>query len=530
MEISSTVGVLAGIAFVVLAGFNVVSMLEAGHTQNAVMRNRLVVLHRVGGYAFVIFFCVMACAMSQRLVGEGLSHELPAHLVVHVVLVLGLAPLLLLKVAIARRYKAYHFLLMPLGLTIFMMSALLVAIPAFSEFLRSADPSGPGVKVTAVIAIALSALLCGSALRSTMKRPIRSLVSLRFPSTMTPSRSAPRKNANSPMTLRLVEIVPETHDTKTLRFLLPPGRPLQAKPGQFLAFQWIIDGQRVLRSYTISSSPVHTDHVEITPKRVENGRVSRFLHDEAKTGLIVEATGPYGRFYFDETLHRSIVLIAAGAGITPMISMLRYIADRGLSTPATLLYGVRTRKDIIFATELERLRERVPSFNYSVTLSQPDETWKGRKGRLTREAISEHLTDLDSPTFFLCGPQGFMDSARHVLTSLGVSESRITQESFGKKTTGGNPARREPLGTVEFVRSNTVCEFPAGSTLLDVAEANGVAIPFGCRQGKCGTCATRVLSGGVHMDTDAGLTVDQKNSGYVLACVSRVAGNVVVQA
>jgi len=122
-----------------------------------------------------------------------------------------------------------------------------------------------------------------------------------------------------------------------------------------------------------------------------------------------------------------------------------------------------------------------------------------------------------------------MDSVRRVLTSLGVNESRITQESFGERTTGGNP-QSQLVATVEFIRSNTVCEFPAGPSLLDVAETNGVVIPFGCRQGQCGTCATRVVSGVVHMDTDAGLTAEQKRAGYVLPCVSRAAGNVVVQA
>ena len=331
------------------------------------------------------------------------------------------------------------------------------------------------------------------------------------------------------MTLRLVEIVAQTDDTKSLRFSLPQERPLGAKPGQFLTFHWVIDGRRVVRSYTISSSPVRADYVEITSKRVDNGRVSGFLHDAANTGLTVEATGPYGQFYFDETSHRSIVLIAAGAGITPMIAILRYIDDRGLSTPATLLYVVRTRKDIIFATELERLRKCVPSFTYGVSLSQPDDVWQGRRGRLSRELILGHVTDLQSPTFFLCGPRGFMDSAREVLTSLGVNESRITQESFGERTTGGE-CEGQPLATVEFRQSNTVCEFPAGPSLLDVAETRGVAIPFGCRQGQCGTCATRVLSGAVHMDADAGLTAEQKSAGYVLPCVSRAAGNVVVQA
>jgi len=95
--------------------------------------------------------------------------------------------------------------------------------------------------------------------------------------------------------------------------------------------------------------------VEITPKRIENGCVSLFLKERAKPSLIVEASGPYCQFYFDETVHKSIVLIAAGSGITPMISMLRYIDDLKLATSVTLLYCVRTAADIIFQSELARL-------------------------------------------------------------------------------------------------------------------------------------------------------------------------------
>ncbi len=519
--ISSTLGRAAGIVFVGVACCNVILMFEAGRTQNVRLRNRLVSLHRVGGYTFIILFFTMVSAMSERLAGEGLSNTLSTHVIVHVVLALGLVPLLLLKVAIARRYKQAHFLLMPLGLAIFVISAVLVAIPSFSELLRSSDPEGVAFEVSILFVIALGVLLAGSAMRSTIQRSLRS-----SKKALRPVQGNP---AARPMTLRLAGIVAQTDDTTTFRFLPPQERPLQAKPGQFLTFHWIIDGQRVVRSYTISSSPICTDHVEITSKRVANGRVSGFLHDVAETGLTVEATGPYGQFYFDETSHHGIVLIAAGAGITPMIAILRYIDDRGLSTPTTLLYVVRTRKDIIFATELERLRKCVPSFTYRVSLSQPDDMWKGRRGHLSRELILEHVTDLQSPTFFLCGPRGFMDSARGILTSLGVNESRITQESFGARTTGEN-REGQPLATIEFRRSNTLCEFPAGPSLLDVAETHGVAIPFGCRQGRCGTCATRVVSGAVRMDTDAGLTADQKSAGYVLPCVSRSAGNVVVQA
>lgn len=332
------------------------------------------------------------------------------------------------------------------------------------------------------------------------------------------------------MTLVLVHIEQQTHDTKTFRFLIPRERSFQAKPGQFLTFHWVVEGKRMLRSYTISSSPMRSDYVEITSKRVKDGGISNFLNDQAALGLTVEASGPHGRFYFDEMVHRRIVLIAAGSGITPMISILRYIDDLRLPVVVTLLYCVRTHKDIIFEAELERLRDSVPNFNYGVSLSQPDDIWRGQRGHLTREFIFEHVIDLDTPTFFLCGPNGFMEKARQILTSAGVDESRITQESFGesKRPADSNLVVGQAVATVEFASSKKMCEVPNGATLLDVAEANGVEIPYGCRQGQCGTCATRVLCGTVRMDTDAGLSADQKKEGYVLPCVSHAEGVVVV--
>jgi len=272
--------------------------------------------------------------------------------------------------------------------------------------------------------------------------------------------------------------------------------------------------------------------VEITPKRAENGCVSVFLNDRAKPGLMVDASGPYGRFYFDEALHKSIVLIAAGSGITPMISMLRYIDDLKLPTPVTLLFCARTGADIIFQNELTRLGRSLYDFKYQVCLSRPDPNWAGHSGHLTGEFISQHVINVDSPTFFLCGPKGFMDSAREILATLGVNQDRILQESFGesKPSTESRPPEARSVATVVFIHSEKVCQVSAGSTLLDVPERNEVQIPYGCRQGLCGTCATRVLSGAVQMDVEAGLTAEQKDAGYVLPCVSRAEGTVVLAA
>jgi ferredoxin-NADP reductase len=528
---SNISAIVAGIAFVALALANVVMMLEASQpSRSLTTRTRLIAAHRVSGYLFVILLCMMAYGMSQRLAGLGITGHLPTHLVLHIVLVLVLVPLLLVKILIARRYKHSYSSLKALGITIFVISFVLVALPTFSELLRSANPGSLGLRLATgtVVAVCLvqSALVFKK--RNQTRASVGSSRISEIPARGTPLNS--HESSKSPVHLLLSQTEQQTHDTRTLRFHVLDERLLNAKPGQFLTFHWTIDGQQVTRSYTISSSPVHENYVEITPKRSENGCVSVFLNERAMPGLAVEASGPYGRFYFDETLHKSIVLIAAGSGITPMISMLRYIDDLELAIPVTLLYCVRTSADIIFENELARLGRSLPNFKHEVFLSRPDPTWKGRSGRLTEEFVTQNVSDLNAPTFFLCGPKGFMDNARQILSTLGVNQDRILQESFGesKPTTESRSLETRPVETVVFLHSQKVCQVSAGSALLDLAERNGVQIPYGCRQGLCGTCATRVLSGTVQMDVEAGLTAEQKNAGFVLPCVSRAEGTVVL--
>jgi ferredoxin-NADP reductase len=523
---------LAGITFVVLAAINAVVMLEAHRpVRGSVTKNRLIAAHRIGGYLFVILFCMMTYNMSQKLAGSGITGHLPIHLVFHVVLVLVLVPLLVLKILIARRYKQSHSSLKALGVGIFVVSFVLVAIPSFSEILRSASPGSLGARLATGLVATVCLVQCSLVLTKSIKSRVSRKIS-RVPVPAPATLLIEHVSGKSPISLRLTQTERQTHDTRTLRFWILNGKRLCAKPGQFLTFQWMVNGQRVPGSYTISSSPIHEDYVEITAKRMEDGHVSVFLDESASPGLEVEASGPYGRFHFDETHHKSIVLVAAGSGITPMMSMLSYIDDLKLTNHVRLLYCVRTHEDIIFQNELVRLRMSLPNFKYEVCLSRPHPTWTGRRGRLTKEFVSQHVTDLDSPTFFLCGPKGFMESAYQILLTLGINEDRILQESFGesKPSAKSSPKEARTVERVVFIQSEKVCHAFAGSTLLEVAEKNGVQIPYDCRAGLCGTCCTRVLSGTVQMDIEDGLTTEQKNAGYVLPCVSRVNGTVVVAA
>jgi ferredoxin-NADP reductase len=302
----------------------------------------------------------------------------------------------------------------------------------------------------------------------------------------------------------------------------------RGRPGQFFTFDWLLDGQKLARSYSISSSPTQTGFVEIAVKKQPEGRVSHFLNERAVIGLTVEARGPLGRFCFQENEHQRIALFAGGSGITPLISILRYIDDLCLDTEATLFYSVRAPHDVIFEGELKSLKQRLPNFQLVIVVTRPDGGWTGPIGRLSRALIIQRLGDVSNHTFFLCGPEGFMDHVKDLLVSLGVDKQRILQERFGGKTASA-PLTRDaeaPNAAVEFARSGKRAAVLAGQSLLEVAEANGVNIPYSCRQGQCGTCAARLLQGEIQMDHEDGLDPALKGQGYVLTCVARAKGEV----
>ena len=177
-------------------------------------------------------------------------------------------------------------------------------------------------------------------------------------------RKAPDTKARS---LQISSIVRQTGDTVTLRFPLLTGMPLRAEPGQFLTFDWVVNGKKVPRSYSVSSSPRQNNHVEVTVK--QQGVVSTYLNREAQPGLKVTAHGPFGQFCFDQTRHKRIVLLAGGSGITPIMSMLRYIAEVVPETQVNLFYGVRGGNDVIFGEDLARLQSRLTNFRYDLIAS-----------------------------------------------------------------------------------------------------------------------------------------------------------------
>ena len=214
-----------------------------------------------------------------------------------------------------------------------------------------------------------------------------------------------------------------------------------------------------------------------------------------------------------------------------MISILRFLDDRCLNTEVTLCYTVRTRQDIIFETEIERLKQSLPSFSCFTILTRPEAGWKGLTGHIRRDLLADIVRARKEASFFLCGPEPFMNDTIAALEELGVDRDQIKQERFrAPKTIQARESNVPRIGTVEFSRSRITCDIPPGLTVLEVAETHGITIPYGCRQGQCGTCVTRLTGGSVRMESEVGLSDELKAQGYVLPCVSRARGDLKLEA
>jgi ferredoxin-nitrite reductase len=252
-----------------------------------------------------------------------------------------------------------------------------------------------------------------------------------LPADQTPAPAASAAPKRAVETLRtIVDVIDETHDVKTFRLDNSDGAIPFDLPGKFLRVCLDVDGAPTWRSFTVSSSPSQPDRIDLTIKLNPTGEISRRLF-ELTPGAAIRVKGAQGGFCFDPAKHdEPLVLASAGSGVTPMMSIARYLADRGWARSCTFLHGARERRDILFDAECQSLAGREPSFKYVVTLSRPGADWTGESGRLSFDSIAAHAPHFAASRFFLCGPNEFMDALKADLLAAGVAEDRIHTEQF----------------------------------------------------------------------------------------------------
>ncbi|MDR8384463.1 2Fe-2S iron-sulfur cluster binding domain-containing protein [Pseudomonas sp. Fig-3] len=317
--------------------------------------------------------------------------------------------------------------------------------------------------------------------------------------------------------LRVVRVVDESHNIRSFYLQAADGAGVpRFDAGQHLPVRISLEGQKVpsIRTYSVSSAP-SDDFLRISVKR--EGLVSSHLHDRIEVAQQIEARAPQGHFTVQAAERRPLVLLAAGVGVTPLLSMLREVVYQGLRMsrmrPVWLVQSARTVADLAFREEIDELVKRAAGKVKVLRLvSQPPTDGAGQgydaTGRIDVELLKQLLA-LDDYDYYLCGPGSFTQSLYDGLRKLRIPDDRIHAETFGPSTLVRDaevsvpaapqvPASSESV-KILFASSGKEARWEPGSgTLLELAEARGLSPEFSCRGGSCGTCKTRLSQGQVH--------------------------------
>ncbi len=319
---------------------------------------------------------------------------------------------------------------------------------------------------------------------------------------------------NSPvrMTLTCVEREEIAQDFVTLWLEPSKGSLPNYLPGQHLPIEVDINGKKIGRRYTLSSSPSRPGRYAISVKRIAGGRVSNALLDNLQVGDVLEAENPDGQFHLKTHDAQPLLLLSAGSGVTPMLSMVRYLADHNQLNDVVFYHQCRTEHDIPCRSELEQLKREHSGLEVKICLTQPAVDWFGLKGRLSLSHIKQ-IKDVEQRQVFVCGPDGFMQKAKNLLLKKGLPEAHYHQEAFGVSAVEARPEKE-----VEIEFNGLKIQGNNQKTLLDQIEDAGKVVSNSCRAGLCGACKVQLTSGQVHHPDVPALTDEERAMGTVLAC------------
>ncbi|MET1256498.1 FAD-binding oxidoreductase [Aliikangiella maris] len=337
-----------------------------------------------------------------------------------------------------------------------------------------------------------------------------------------------------------VNVIDETHDVKTFQFRAKEPQLFHFKPGQFIGIQLEIGGEKHNRSYTIASSPTRPHLLELTIKKDPEGIISSWLHENIQVGSELEFRGPAGQFNCLDIESDKVVLISAGSGITPAMSMLRFWCDQAVNKNIVFLHWARTTQDIIFRRELSLLDFQHANCTIEVVCSQPGltENWLGRRGRVNKNILLDVVPDIQERVIFCCGPDGFMDQVKQSLGQLDFNMENYHDETFdpgGKKKAKLEKQQAEQqqapeeavkLFKLTLKKSGITVDVTTQDALLEKIESTGVAIESACREGDCGCCKVRKISGDTVTTNDSGLDKQSEQEGFILTCTSHVRSDV----
>lgn len=339
--------------------------------------------------------------------------------------------------------------------------------------------------------------------------------------------------------LTVKEVSAETDQAVCLSFDVPDNlrSTFAFEPGQYLTLRATVDGEAVSRSYSICVPPGH-DTLQVAVKRVEGGLFSNYVNEQIKAGSTLEVMPPQGHFSIplDPDSARRYLFIAAGSGITPVMSNMQAVLEVESQSTVTLIYGNQRTGSMMFRDKLAFLKNKyMERFNWINILSRETQEapiFNGRINNRKGAELNEKLIDLTSfDTFLLCGPESMISEVSRGLKGLGIPENAILYELFGSSAEDAEArvarhhARSEAYGgkicdvTVVADGRTTELKIAAdGENLLDAGINQGLDLPYACKGGVCSTCKALLVEGQVEMDIQRGLTQAEIDAGMILTC------------
>jgi NADH oxidoreductase Hcr len=310
--------------------------------------------------------------------------------------------------------------------------------------------------------------------------------------------------------MQVHHIQQETPDVWTLSLLCHDYYPYRA--GQY-ALVSIRHSADTMRAYTLSSTPGVSEYITLTVRRIDDGAGSEWLTREVKRGDYLWLSDAQGDFTCEDKPADKLLLLAAGCGVTPVISMRRWLAKNRPETDVQVIFSVRSPEGVIFAEEWR---------NYPVTLVAENNATHGFVAGRLSQSVLQSVPDLAARTVMTCGPAPYMEWVEENVKALGVT--RFYKEKFFI------PVAEAATSGLKFTKLQPAKEFyaPIGTTLLDALESNKVAVNAACRAGVCGSCKTRIVSGEYSVSSTMTLSDEEQKQGYVLACSCHPLGDLVL--
>ena len=330
--------------------------------------------------------------------------------------------------------------------------------------------------------------------------------------------------------LRIQSIEKETEGSSRIRFALPETLvdEFNFKPGQYISIKFEMKKKAHVRTYSISSEP-DKNFIEIGVKHIKNGMFSNFLKTK-KLEDIVQISNPEGSFVLDSKEPSRLLLIAAGSGITPMISILKSLLKKNTRAKVTLLYSNKTYADMMYRNEIQNLKDkyldRLVVFNF---FSREIQGTDFLNGRITADKITflseRNLIDIQTiDQCFICGPMEMTKELRSYLKDRGLSERKIKTELFyvakdkTAKSKVKNFAPSESKIEVLIDGSKKIFYMNKNDDFIEKATQYGISVPYSCKNGMCATCRCKVSSGEVIMKKNFSLEDWEIKKGFVLSC------------